>query len=76
MLNFNNQIMYMSIFQSTVVTKHLNGQNNEIITAKWNIYKNHFLDKQQRRAISRRIYYRFICKCFGLYQKPNYKFQY
>ncbi len=44
MLNFNNQIMYMSIFQSTVVTKHLNGQNNEIITAKWNIYKNHFLD--------------------------------
>ena len=34
----------MSIFQSTVVTKHLKGQNSEIITAKWNIYKEHFLN--------------------------------
>ena len=34
----------MPIFQSTVVTKHLNAQNNENITAKWNIYKDHFLN--------------------------------
>ena len=26
----------MSIFQSTVITKYLKGQNSEIITAKWN----------------------------------------
>jgi len=32
----------MSLFQNTVVTKYLKGQNSETIAVKWNSYKDHF----------------------------------
>lgn len=44
MFNFNTQTMSMSIFQNTVIAKHLKGQNSVKLASKWNIYKNHFLN--------------------------------
>ena len=41
----------MPLFQNTVVTKYLNGQNKETITSKWNIYKNHFLNPKVQEDI-------------------------
>ncbi|MCH7524047.1 MAG: N-6 DNA methylase, partial [Bacteroidetes bacterium] len=34
----------MSIFQNTVIAKHLKGQNSVMLASKWNIYKKHFLN--------------------------------
>jgi len=41
----------MSIFQNTVVAKYLKGQNSEIITCKWNVYKEHFLNQKIQEDI-------------------------
>ena len=44
MFNFNTQTISMSIFQNTVIAKHLKGQNSVMLASKWNIYKKHFLN--------------------------------
>ncbi len=41
----------MPIFQKTVITKHLKGQNSEIITSKWNVYREHFLNQKVQEDI-------------------------
>ncbi|WP_371133014.1 Eco57I restriction-modification methylase domain-containing protein [Lutibacter sp.] len=41
----------MSIFQSSVVTKHLKTQNKEKIAIQWNLFKNHFLTPKVQEDI-------------------------
>ena len=41
----------MSLFQNTVVEKHLKTQNKATMTKQWNIYRNHFLNPEIQENI-------------------------
>jgi hypothetical protein len=41
----------MALFQSTVITKHLQNQNKENIAAKWEAFKNHFHNPKVQEEI-------------------------
>ena len=41
----------MSLFQSSVITKHLQNQNKEVIALKWESFKNHFHNPKVQEEI-------------------------
>jgi hypothetical protein len=41
----------MSLFQQTIVEKHLKSQDKEQLAKKWTTYKNHFLNPEIQENI-------------------------